>query len=490
LLPIADRSAAILAEALLSDDSQTAIALLAEALVDDPPLAIWATCVACQGTASLPQTCAELATRVSSRLLDALMAAGAATRGSESDASESDASASDVLGASPSSDRFGRQVEDDLLLASLAAALAKKQGESAADAAYYEGLLCHAAQWRPVDEAAQSPSRLPNAPQSVLAPLASCSPYVQQAIDALQQSAEPPTAVNAKPMKACRRHAQEGRRRWLAPVRGVGRQLKALVRRLYELRESQTRFKEALEREKLEAMAELAAGAGHEVNNPLATIAGRAQLLLRDETDPERRRELSVINAQARRANEMIADMRLFARPPQPQREPLDLASLVRHVVEELAPQAKQRTIAIEVLAPQGSTDIEADATQMSVALHAILRNAIEAIHDAGRIELAVHGREAEVELRVSDTGTGIQPEHRRHIFDPFFSSRQAGRGLGMGLSKCWRIVTNHGGQIRVESEPGHGATFTITLPRRHAKDVEEERLGQTLQAEQPSLGP
>ena len=67
--------------------------------------------------------------------------------------------------------------------------------------------------------------------------------------------------------------------------------------------------------------------------------------------------------------------------------------------------------------------------------------------------------------IRVTDDGPGITPEERRHIFDPFYSARQAGRGLGLGLSKCWRIVTNHGGRIEVESRPGQGTTFVITLP-------------------------
>jgi signal transduction histidine kinase len=84
-------------------------------------------------------------------------------------------------------------------------------------------------------------------------------------------------------------------------------------------------------------------------------------------------------------------------------------------------------------------------------------------------VEISLRGLPGEVEIRVADNGPGILPEHRRHLFDPFYSSRQAGRGLGFGLSKCWRIVTNHGGRIEVQSEPGQGATFTIRLPWREA---------------------
>ena len=77
----------------------------------------------------------------------------------------------------------------------------------------------------------------------------------------------------------------------------------------------------------------------------------------------------------------------------------------------------------------------------------------------------------------VRDDGPGIRPEERHHIFDPFYSARQAGRGLGLGLSKAWRIITNHGGQIEVESEPGHGATFTIVLPVQ-AREAPDTRRG------------
>jgi signal transduction histidine kinase len=238
-----------------------------------------------------------------------------------------------------------------------------------------------------------------------------------------------------------------------------------LAKRLARLEQLENRFQEALEAEKLAAMAELAAGAGHEINNPLAIIGGRAQLLLRDETDPERRRELALIHTQVMRAHEMIADLRLFARPPALEFESLDLTALIDAIVADFAPAMAERSIAICRQGPDEPIEIEADAAQLSVAIRALCRNAQEAIGHHGHVEIAVERRGAEVEITVSDNGPGISREDRRHIFDPFFSARQAGRGLGLGLSKCWRIVTAHGGRITVESEPGHGARFTITLP-------------------------
>jgi signal transduction histidine kinase len=220
-----------------------------------------------------------------------------------------------------------------------------------------------------------------------------------------------------------------------------------------------------LEQEKLAALAEFAAGAGHEMNNPLAVISGRAQLLLRTERDPERRRELAIIHAQALRVHEMIADLMLFARPPQPQLAEVDVAALCRQVLAEAAPAAHERQIAL-LDETEGPLHAWADATQLIVAVRALLDNALEAVGREGHVRLSCRSWEAEgVEIIVADDGPGTTPEVRRHLFDPFYSGRSAGRGLGMGLSKSWRIVTNHGGRIEVESGADQGAQFRIVLP-------------------------
>ena len=231
-----------------------------------------------------------------------------------------------------------------------------------------------------------------------------------------------------------------------------------------------TDFQRRLEIEKLEALAEFAAGAGHEINNPLAVIAGRAQLLLRGERDPERRRELAVINGQAMRIHEMIADLMLFARPPRLQRADCDLAALVASLVAEIQPKAIERDIELLLDVPSEPLVILVDTIQLSIVLKAIVDNALAVLRPSGTINIVVrqtggNGREAEAEVVIRDTGPGISPEVRRHLFDPFYSGRGAGRGLGMGLAKCWRIVTNHRGRIDVESSPGQGAAFTIRLP-------------------------
>ena len=251
--------------------------------------------------------------------------------------------------------------------------------------------------------------------------------------------------------------------------------LPALIRQFARSKRLETAFNEQLETEKLEAMAEFAAGAGHEINNPIAVIAGRAQLFLRSERDPERRRELAVMNAQAMRVYEMISDMMLFARPPEPKPAACDVSARVDRVIDELRSRAADRRIEIVREGPVEPLAIQADEVQLMAAVRALLENSLEALPEGGRIAISLQrvseqtaDREQPhdwLEIAVEDDGPGISPEIRRHLFDPFYSGRGAGRGLGLGLSKCWRIVTNHGGSIDVESEPGRGAKFVIRLP-------------------------
>ena len=251
-------------------------------------------------------------------------------------------------------------------------------------------------------------------------------------------------------------------------VPGIGRKLFRLAERLARLKRLESNFQEQLEHEKLEAMAEFAAGAGHEINNPLAVIAGRAQLFLQNETDPDRRDGLALINAQAKRVFEMIADMRLFARPPEPTFSPFDLNELIGEVIDQVAPAYAERMVKLKRTGSAADLEIDADRDQIAVVLLALLRNAVEAIGHDGNVEIGAELLESNrVEISLTDDGPGLDAEARRHMFDPYYSARQAGRGLGLGLCKCWRIVvTNHGGEIDVETAPGRPTRFIVLLPK------------------------
>jgi signal transduction histidine kinase len=228
-------------------------------------------------------------------------------------------------------------------------------------------------------------------------------------------------------------------------------------------------FDAALEQAKLDAMKELAYGASHEINNPLANIAARAQTLLRDETDPERRRALEAIHQQALRAHEMISDLMLFARPPRLERQAVNVPQLLQRLQAELTPECRRREVELFVDTDVALPALSGDPTQLAVAVKALLTNALEAIGRDGRIDVTAAASDGHMVITVHDTGPSIAPAVRPHIFDPFYSGREAGRGLGFGLSKCWRIVTAHGGRVSVGGNDQPGATFVVELPLESA---------------------
>ncbi|MBN69770.1 MAG: hypothetical protein CME32_10905 [Gimesia sp.] len=220
--------------------------------------------------------------------------------------------------------------------------------------------------------------------------------------------------------------------------------------------------------DKLEAMAEFAAGAGHEINNPVATIVGRVQMLLKSETDPERRQALSTIGGQAYRVRDMIGDAMLFARPPAPRPETLSLSQTIDGVLVSLQEEINQGKVQLEVNIAE-SLSLYADETQWKVVLSNLLLNSLQAMEAGGQIKISASPLETEsgpfIHLRVIDEGAGLTEEERIHLFDPFYSARQAGRGLGFGLSKCWRIATQHGATIAAEQNPDSGVTFHLYWP-------------------------
>lgn len=218
--------------------------------------------------------------------------------------------------------------------------------------------------------------------------------------------------------------------------------------------------------DRLAALAEFAAGAGHEINNPLATIIGRAQQLLRDETDPQRRQSLAIIASQAYRIRDMIGDVMLFARPPQPEFTDVPLVAATKKVVDRLSADLKAGHCQVQI-APCDEIALKADPAQVAVVCSELIRNAITAWQPAGgAIDIAIHVVDRFAEWTITDHGRGFSVLEREHAFDPFFSGRQAGRGLGFGLCKVARIVDMHGGTVAITSSPNGPTTITTRWPR------------------------
>jgi len=451
-LPIADRSAATLVEGLLVAPSPSGPDRRVDQLILDPPLILWTACRAWQTAGFRPSGARQLA--------DWLLENAASTIRWD----ERESRRFQSLPAEKPDDRFVQQIVSDLVAGETAARLAQDDSPQVREQAHLLGLLSGARRWLELasggsvsDAGATLPPWLTTPEKTAAGRAAAALARATAAPDAGEPDAE---------WRECRDWALENAHAWCRERAGLPALLPPLAEKLDRLAQLERQFHQTLETEKLESLAEFAAGAGHEINNPLAIIGGRAQLLLRDEPSRERQRELAMIVAQVRRANEMIADIRLFSRPPEPEFQPVDLSELVDRVLAEAAEQAAERAIALVRSGDREALRIEADPNQIGIAIHALCRNAIEAIGRNGMVDVSLRRTPLGAEVLVADDGPGIKPEERRHLFDPFYSARQAGRGLGFGLSKAWRIVTGHGGSIEVESEPGEGAVFVIKLPR------------------------
>ncbi|HEY1379750.1 MAG TPA: ATP-binding protein, partial [Gemmataceae bacterium] len=233
-----------------------------------------------------------------------------------------------------------------------------------------------------------------------------------------------------------------------------------------------------LRTQKLTALAEFAAGAGHEINNPLAVISGQAQYLLGPEADPDRQKSLRTIVHQSQRIHQVLTDLMQFARPAKPQKRAMDVRDLVHEAAGTLAELAAQREVRLEVLAPDEPCVTDGDPKQLHVALGCLLRNAVEAAPVEGwaraRVEIVSTDR---LRVAVEDSGPGPAAAHAEHLFDPFFSGRPAGRGRGLGLSTAWRLARQQGGDVTYEPLPGGPTRFVLTLPRMPVLPVAEPPL-------------
>jgi signal transduction histidine kinase len=229
----------------------------------------------------------------------------------------------------------------------------------------------------------------------------------------------------------------------------------------------------------LDALAEFAAGAGHELNNPLAVIVGRAQLLMAREDDPEAIRSFRAIIAQAQRAHRILRDLMYVARPPEPRPRPCQPEEIVRACLRDLQAEAEARGVRIVAEAREPASRVWADPDPLRQLADILARNALEATPAGGSVLFTAGSDGRTLRWSVHDNGRGIGATEGLHLFDPFYCGRQAGRGLGLGLPRAARIVEQVGGDLRWQSVPGHGTTFQVSLPVGEIpQGPEEERPG------------
>ena len=215
------------------------------------------------------------------------------------------------------------------------------------------------------------------------------------------------------------------------------------------------------------SVGEMAGGAAHEMNNPLAVISGRSQMLAAQLTDPKQKAMAHLIYDQSHRISEIISELMDFAKPVPPQVEDADIADLIARALHD----AKQHTDPADRTIELTMGDVPlvlVDPKQVGAALTEVLNNAISAT-DAATGHISIHAAHdpysSRVALTIADDGCGMDEETLKRAFDPFFSSKPAGRRRGLGLPKALRWVESSGGSMRLESRPKSGTRTLILLP-------------------------
>jgi PAS domain S-box-containing protein len=223
-----------------------------------------------------------------------------------------------------------------------------------------------------------------------------------------------------------------------------------------------------IQSERLAAMGQMIGGFAHELNNPLTGILGMSELLQDSEGAEASRKQLEMLQQQARRAVEIVQNLMYFARPPAPGKGPIDLGELVQRTLHLHAYSLRKSNITVDFLHESSIPSVTGDAHQlMQVFLNLILNSeqAMREARDSGTLRIRLEKREKSVAAIFQDDGPGIPPDILPNIFDPFYTTKRPGRGTGLGLSICKAIMREHNGNVEAASGPGGGAVFTVMLP-------------------------
>src|SRR5579864_6048370 len=223
-----------------------------------------------------------------------------------------------------------------------------------------------------------------------------------------------------------------------------------------------------IQSERLAAMGQMIGGFAHELNNPLTSILGMSELLQEGEAPESVRKQMVILQQQARRAAEIVKNLMYFSQPPAPGKSPIDLGELVQRTLHLHAYSLRKSNITVDFLKENSVPAISGDAHQlMQVFLNLILNSeqAMREVRDRGTLRIRMEKREQSVSVIFQDDGPGISPEILPNIFDPFYTTKRPGRGTGLGLSICKAILREHNGNVEAASGPGGGAVFTVTLP-------------------------
>ncbi|MGC2329016.1 MAG: PAS domain-containing protein [Candidatus Sulfotelmatobacter sp.] len=254
----------------------------------------------------------------------------------------------------------------------------------------------------------------------------------------------------------------------LSPMRDEQGNVVSIVAVLTDITDSAVLRGKLVHSETMAAVGQLVSGVAHEVNNPLTAILGFADLLMENPELPESvRKDLRIILQEAQRTKQIVQNLLSFARQMPPQRNPVQLNSVLRRTIQLRSYDFTSHGIEVVEHLDEGLPEVIGDAHQLQQVFLNILNNAYDAAHEVGRparIEIITAKFGETVEVSFCDNGAGISQPDR--IFDPFFTTKEVGKGTGLGLSICYGIVKEHGGEILCHNNTdGQGATFIVRLP-------------------------
>lgn len=240
--------------------------------------------------------------------------------------------------------------------------------------------------------------------------------------------------------------------------------LRTTARRLEEVyRELQNNFEHLKRAARMTALGHLSAGLAHEIRNPLASIEGAAYVA-QTESDPVRASEfLDIIRKETARLNGLVTQFLEFARPRAPQMISIDPAALTDSVLNLVRQLAAQNNVTLQRTFDGTIAPVKCDPEQMKQVLLNLVLNAIQAIPGGGEVTVSAEKTEDMLVLKVKDTGPGIPAERVDEVFDPFYTTKQNGTGLGLPIA--YQIVEQHGGDLAIESNSPEGCLFSIRLP-------------------------
>jgi len=250
------------------------------------------------------------------------------------------------------------------------------------------------------------------------------------------------------------------------------------LKRLKEAdREREKTMEQAHQNEKLVAIGRLSAGVAHEINNPLGGITICFKSLVKFTKDtPETGKLVFAIEDGLQKIKHIVAQLLEFSRASDTEKKPVDINNLIHPLLLLVRHEAQNRKIDVRLELDETMLPVIADRNKISQVFMNLAINAIQAMGNGGILTVSTRRVEGFCRISFNDTGEGIRPEDMPFIFDPFFTTKKTGEGTGLGLSVSRGIVEQHDGTLSVESEPGHGATFTILLPvgPEHPEEVKE----------------